>query len=88
MRNAKNVTSIPAVPLKRLDKLGRGIIVWNVEPKPMRNGSRGTLTEAEGVPTDKISAITVRVIQSVEEKWSGRAQKVLDVLLKCIDILS
>lgn len=54
----------------------------------MRNGSRGTLTEAEGVPTDKISAITVRVIQSVEEKWSGRAQKVLDVLLKCIDILS
>lgn len=54
----------------------------------MRNSSRGTLTKAEGVPTNKISTITVRVVQSVEEKRSRRAQKVLDVLLKCIYVLS
>lgn len=65
-----NVKFSPVISLKRLDKLGRGIIVWNVEPKPMRNSSWGTLAKAEGVPTNKISTLTVRVVQSIEEKWS------------------
>jgi hypothetical protein len=81
------IAFLPGVSLKGLNKLGRGIIVWNVEPKPVRNSSRDTLTKAEGVPTNKIGANTVRVIQSIEEKWSRRAQEVLDVLLKCIDVL-
>lgn len=80
--------SLPIISLIGLDKLSRCIIVRNVEPKPMRNSSWNTLTKAEGVPANEISTITVRVIQSVKEKWSRRAQKVLDVLLKCIDVLS
>jgi hypothetical protein len=54
----------------------------------MRNGSWGTLAKTKGVPTNKISTITVWVIQGIEEKWCRRAQKVLDVLLKRIDVLS
>jgi hypothetical protein len=63
---ATNSTSLPVISLKRLDKLGRGIIVWNVEPKPMRNGSWSTLAKTKGVPTNKISTITVWVIQGIE----------------------
>jgi hypothetical protein len=82
-----NISFLPGVSLKGLNKLGRGIVVWNVEPKPGRNNSWDTLTKAVGVPTNKIGANTVRVVQSIEEKWGGRAQEVLDVLLKCIDVL-
>ena len=53
----------------------------------MRNSSWDTLTKAVGVPTNKIGANTIRVVQSIEEKWGGRAHEVLDVLLKCIDVL-
>jgi hypothetical protein len=61
---------IPSVPLKRLDKLSRCIIIRNVEPEAMRNSSRGTLTKTEGVPTHKICSFSVRIIEGVEEKWS------------------
>lgn len=74
--DCKDSIHIPGVSLKGLNELGRGIIVWNVEPKPVRNSSWNTLTKAEGW-----------VIQSIEEKWSRRAQEVLDVMLKCIDVV-
>jgi hypothetical protein len=48
------VAFVPGVSLKGLNELGRGIIVWNVEPKPVRNSSWDTLTKAEGVPTNKM----------------------------------
>lgn len=35
---------IPGVALTRLDKLSRGIIVRDVEPKAMRDGSGGTFS--------------------------------------------
>ena len=54
--------NIPSVPLKGLDKLGRCIIIRDVEPQTMGDCSRNTLTEAEGVSTDKVNAFTVWVI--------------------------
>jgi hypothetical protein len=60
----------PCVPLKRLDKLSRCIIIRDVEPQAMRNSSGDTLTKTEGVSTNKICTISVRIIEGVEEKWS------------------
>ena len=51
----------------------------------MRNSSFGTLAETEWISTDEISTFTVRIIQGIEEMRGGWAEKVLDVLLKCID---
>lgn len=48
----------------------------------------GTLPEAEGVSTHKVSTLTVWVVQGVEEERGGWAEEVLDVLLKSIDILA
>jgi hypothetical protein len=50
--------------------------------------SGGTLPKAEGVSTDKVCSFTVGVIQGVEEKGGGRAEEVLDVLLKSINVLA
>ena len=72
----------------RLDKLCWSIIVRNVEPKAMGNSSGDTLTKTKRISTDKISAFSVRIIEGVEEMWSGWRQKILNVLLKCIDILA
>jgi hypothetical protein len=36
----------------------------------MRNSSGDTLTKTEGVSTNKICTISVRIIEGVEEKWS------------------
>ena len=79
---------IPSVPLKRLDKLSRSIIIWNVEPKSMRNSCWHTFTKAKRVPTNKISTFSKRVIKGIEKQWSWWTQKVLNVLLKCIDLFS
>lgn len=54
----------------------------------MRDSSLGSLPEAEGVTTDKVSAFAVGIIQGVEEERGGRAEEVLDVLLKSIDVLA
>jgi hypothetical protein len=54
----------------------------------MGNGSMSTLPEAEGVPAHKVSTLTVGVVQGVEEERGGRAQKVLNVLLKSVDVLA
>lgn len=54
----------------------------------MRDSGGGTLPKAEGVSTDKVRAFTVGVIQGVEEKRGGRAEEVLDVLLKSIDVFA
>jgi hypothetical protein len=80
--------TVPAVPLTRLDHLGGSIIVRDVEPQAVGNSGVSTLPEAEGIPTHKVSTLTVGVVQGVEEEWSGRAQEVLNVLLKCIDVLA
>jgi hypothetical protein len=48
----------------------------------------GTLPEAEGVSTHKVSTLAVGVVQGVEEERGGWAHDVLDVLLKSIDILA
>jgi len=52
------------------------------------DSSVGTLPEAEGVPTHKVSTLAVGVIQRVEEERGGWAEDVLDVLLKSIDVLA
>jgi len=52
------------------------------------DSSVGTLPEAEGVPTHKVSTLTVGVIQRVKEERGGWAEEVLDVLLKSIDVLA
>lgn len=46
----------------------------------MRNSSLDSLTKAEWVTTDKVSTLTVWVIQCVEEEWGRGAQKVFNVL--------
>lgn len=79
---------IPGVPLTGLDKLCWSIIVRNVEPKAMRNSSGGTFTETERVSTHEISTFPVRIIKGVEEMWSGWSKQILNVLLKCIDVLA
>jgi len=73
------------VPLERLHELCRRIIIRDVEPEAMRNRSRHTLTQAERVSTDEICTFRVRVIQGVEEEWSGWAEEILDMLLEGID---
>jgi hypothetical protein len=80
--------AIPFVPLLRLDQLGGCIIVRDVQPQAVGDSSVGTLPEAEGVSTHKVSTLTVGVVQGVEEERCGRAEEVLDVLLKSIDILA
>jgi hypothetical protein len=80
--------AVPAVPLTGLDHLCGGIIVRDVEPQAVGYSSGGTLPKAEGVSTDKVRTFTVGVIQGVEEKRGGRAEEVLDVLLKSINVLA
>nr|GLL43532.1 hypothetical protein Itr_chr13CG01100 [Ipomoea trifida] len=79
---------MPGVPLARLDKLGWGIIVRDVEPEAMRNSSRRSLAKAERIATDKVDTFSVWIIESIEEMWSGGGQEVLDVLLKSIDFFA
>ncbi|PKI55359.1 hypothetical protein CRG98_024269, partial [Punica granatum] len=54
----------------------------------MGDGSWYTLTEAEGVSSDKVRPISKRVIEGVEEEGRGRGEEVLDVLLERIDGLA
>jgi hypothetical protein len=53
------------------DKLCRSIIIRNVQPKAVRNGSGDTFTKTERISTDEISTVSVRIVEGVEEKWSG-----------------
>ena len=62
---------IPGISLPWLNKLGRSIIVRDVEPEAMRNSGRDTLAEAKRVSTDEVSTLSVWIVKSVEEKWSG-----------------
>lgn len=75
----------PSVPLARLHKLCRCIIIWYVEPEAMRNSSFGTFSETKRVSTNKICTFTVRVIQGIEKMRGGWGEDVLDVLLECVD---
>jgi hypothetical protein len=52
------------------------------------DSSVGALPEAEWVPTNKVSTLTVGVVQRVEEERGGWAEEVLDVLLKSVDVLA
>lgn len=81
-----NFQRLPLVPLQWFHKLCWCIIIWDVEPETMRNSSWNTLTETKRVSTDKICTFSERIIQGVEEKWGGWAKKVLDVLLKGVDL--
>lgn len=58
----------PGVTLEWLDELSRCIIVGDVEPEAMRDGSGNTFSQAERVATDKVSTFSIRVIQGVEEE--------------------
>lgn len=71
-----------------LDKLCWSIIIRDVEPKAVRNGSGDTFTKTERVSTDEISTFSVWIVKGVEEKWSGWTKEILNVLLKCIDIMA
>lgn len=63
--------NIPGISLQRLDKLGRGIIIRDIEPEAMRNSSRGTLTKTERISTDKICTFCVWIIKGIEKEWCG-----------------
>lgn len=54
--------SLPLISLKRLDKLGGSIIVWDVEPETMRNSCRNTFSKTERISTNKICTISVWII--------------------------
>ena len=80
--------SIPFISLQWLHELGRSIIIRDVEPQAMRHCGRDTFPETKRISTDEVSTLAIGIIQGIEEVWCSRAQKVLDVLLKCIDILA
>jgi len=82
------VEVVPSVPLKRLHKLSRSIVVWDVEPKTMRNCSWHTFTETEGVTANKICTFSIRFVESVEKVRCGWAENVFYMLLKCINLFS
>lgn len=63
------------------------IIVWDVEPQAVADGSGHALPQAEGVATHKVSALPVRVVQAVEVVGGGGRQQVLQVLLQGVDVL-
>lgn len=77
---------MPFVPLAWLHELGGSIIIRDVKPETMRNGSPDTLTETERVAANKVCPFPVRIIKGIEEIGSGWTQKVLYVLLQCINI--
>lgn len=54
----------------------------------MRNSGSDTLAKAKRVATNEICSLTVRIIQSIKEEGSRRAEKILYVLLERIDILA
>jgi hypothetical protein len=78
---------VPAVPLPRLDQLRGRVVVWDVEPEAVRHGGGQALPEAERVAAHEVGALSVRVIQRVEEERRGRAEQVLDVLGQRVDVL-
>lgn len=74
----------PGVALSRLDKLSRGIIVGDIEPETVRDGSWYTFPHAKRVATDKISTLDVGIIKGVEEERGGGCQQVTYVLRQSI----
>ena len=62
---------ITGISLPWLNRLGRSIIARDVELEAMRNSSRDTLAKTERVSTDEVSTLSVWIVKSVEEKWSG-----------------
>lgn len=80
--------SIPFISLQRLHELGGSIIIRDVEPQAMRHCGRDTLSETKWISTDEVSTLAIWIIQGIEEVWCSRAQKVLDVLLKRINVLA
>ena len=76
----------PSVALARLDKLGWGVIVRDVEPEPMGDSSLRSFPHAERVAADKVRTLSVGVVQCVEEEWCGWSQQVINVLSQRIDL--
>lgn len=85
---SESTKSKPSVPLERLDELSGGIIIRDVEPEAMGNSGWCALAETEGISTNKVGTISVWIVKGVEEKRRGWSQKVLDVLLKRVDVLA
>ena len=54
----------------------------------MGHGCRGPFPHAERIPTDKVGAWSVWVVQGVEKEWCGGSQQVLDVLFQRVDVLA
>lgn len=77
---------VPRIPLTGLHELSRSIIIRDIEPKAVRNSRGDTLAHAERIATDKVRAISVRIVESVKEMRSRWAQEVLDVLLEGVDV--
>lgn len=78
--NDQHFKNRPRVALTRLDELSWGVIVGDVEPESMRDGSWSSFPHAEGVSTDEISTVSVGVIQGVEKEWCGWSEQILNVL--------
>ena len=79
---------VPCVPFLRLDELSWGVVIRDVETETVGHSSGNALTETERVSTAEVSTFTVGIVQCVEEKRRGWAEKVLDVLLKCVHCFS
>ncbi|XP_057773771.1 FBD-associated F-box protein At5g22730-like [Salvia miltiorrhiza] len=69
---------LPGVSLARFDNWG--IVVRDVEPESMGDGSRRSFLQAEGVATDEVVTFSVGIIQCVEEEWCGWTQQIVDLL--------
>jgi hypothetical protein len=56
----------------------------DVHPEAVGDGSGDSLPERERVPSDKVGALAVGVVEGVEEVGGGRGEEVEEVLLQGI----
>ena len=71
MKRLDRCIHIPGISLPWLNKLGRSIIVSDVEPEANGNSNRD-LAETERESMDEVNTLSVWIVKSVEEKcgWS------------------
>lgn len=88
LRDRLRGVHVSHVPLAGLDELRGRVVVGDVQPEAVGDGRGCALPQAEGVPSHKVGAIAVGVVQGVEEVGGGRGEEVLDVLRQRVDLLA
>lgn len=88
LRNCQDGIHVSSVPLSGLDDLRGSIVIWNIQPKAMRDCRGHTLSQAERVTADEVSAVSVGIIQSIEEEGGGRLVEVDGVAFQGVDEVS